>query len=402
MLILLPVFLFAVDFGFMTSQYASFGNPDVEENKFTYKGIFYPRFSSPVGKSGDFSMTAGLTLGAENGFYCVPELLRTEFMLRFGAGGLRVGRMFYSDPVSFVASGLFDGAQYYFISKAGTLSAGVWYTGLLYKETANITMTQSDLQNFNAAIDYGEFADTYFAPPRLLASIDWEHPAIAGQISLKTALTAQFDLSDNDDKLHSQYLTMKAGLTVKKFIFEFGYSLETAQNQGVSAEEEDESVFTIAFAWDAGVYWMLPTPFTSRLSFNGHFAGGRAAGNDTVYAFTPVTVKYYGDIFKQKMSGLTVLNLNYTARIASALSASAVVSHFVRNDLGTFSGYPVNAEENGGFSLGTEFFARLIWSPFSDFQVNFGGGAFLPALGSAGPDEKAQWKIELTAVLSIY
>jgi len=394
---LLPISISAFDFGLITNQYMGLGGQGDEENNFNYKADILPRLSFPAGDTGDFILSAGFTMGVGNNedFYFVPELLRTELSLRFGNSGIKAGRMSYSDPLNFIVTGLFDGIQFFNFSNVGTFNAGVWYTGLLYKKTANITMTANDLLIYSSELNFDDFSNTYFAPKRLLLSLDWGHPSIGELISLKTAITGQIDLSDEDGKYHSQYLTLKASIPAKSFLFELGGSLETAQTV---SEIEDQ--FNTAFAWSFGLFWNLPTNINSRLSFTGNFAGGKV--NDSLGAFVPVTTKVFGDIFQAKLSGITVLGLNYTARINHAVGTSFTASHFVRNDLGTFSGYPVISAESDGYSLGTEFFARLVWSPFSDLQFNLGGGAFIPALGNAGPDENAKWRFDLTAILALY
>jgi hypothetical protein len=260
----------------------------------------------------------------------------------------------------------------------------------LYKKNAVITVTAADQLSFDAPVDYNDFFKTYFAPKRFLASLDWEHPSVAERLNLKAAVTAQTDLTDADEKYHSQYVTLKAVIPAKSFVFELGGSFE-------AAESED---FNIAFAWDLGVFWTLPTSVGSRLSFTGHFSGGNTG--DGVGAFVPVTGKFYGNVLKVKLSGITILNLDYTVRFTESFGMNLTASHFVRNDQGTYTAYPVNIADNSGWSLGTEFFARLVWSPSSDLQLNFGGGAFLPALGDVNPKEKAQWLVELTAIFSVY
>jgi len=250
-------------------------------------------------------------------------------------------------------------------------------------------MTQKDQALYDSVLNYGNFFNTYFAPPRLIVSFDWEHPSIGELVSLKVAVTGQIDLSAGGDKFHSQYLTVKAAIPVKSFLFELGGSVQASQSDK----------FAVAFAWNVGIFWTLPTSFSSRLSLTGSFAGGRS--DDFIRAFVPVTTKFYGDILKAKLSGLTVLDLNYTARISRTFGTSLTASYFIRNDLGTYKNYPVSSSGSNGYFLGAELFARLIWSPFSDLQLNFGGGAFLPSLGDVS-NEKTKWRIELTAVVALY
>jgi len=395
--LLTSVSLAAFDFGLVINQYAGYGYEEgdiasVMLNKFEYKANILPRFSFLIGENGDFLLSGEITIWEDDGFHGVPELLGTEFTIRFGGSVFKAGRMHYADPLSFIADGLFDGVQFSHNTTVGIFSAGAWYTGLLYKETANITMTANDKAIYYKALDYGNFAGTYFAPRRLLLSVDWRHPSFAQMFSLKAAVTGQIDLSGADERLHSQYLTAKASIRVKRFLFEIGGSLQTAQTL-----QADDSQFTVAFAGNFGIFWTLPTNFPSRLSFSGHFAGGRV--NDSIGVFIPVTTEAFGDIFMPKLSGLTILELGYAARLNRTVGANLSTSFFIRNDLETFNSYPVKGDSNGNF-LGTEFFARLIWAPFSDLQFNFGSGVFSPSLGNVS-DEKPQWRVELSVILAL-
>jgi len=396
LIFLLPVSIFAFDFGLITNQYVGFGNTAGEDDYLKYQIDFLPRLSFLIGDSGEFNISGGMSLGYENEFFYIPELLRTEISLRFGNSGIRMGRMNYTDPLSFVVNGLFDGARFSNYSKAGVFSIGAWYTGLVYKKTANIFMTDEEKKAYDAVLDYEEFSKTYFAPRRFLASLDWEHPSIAEAFSLKISAIGQIDLSNEEDdkKYHSEYFILKAGIPVKSFLFEIGGSLETVQTP------DNETKNSMAFAWDLGLFWTLPTNFSSRLSLTGNFAGG-AIEDSSISAFVPVTTKFYGNVLQAKLSGLTALDLNYTARVSRAFGTSLSATYFICNDLGTYSGYPARDVENKKYILGAELFAKLIWSPISDLQFNLGGGAFIPAMGNVS-DDKAQWRLELTAILALY
>jgi hypothetical protein len=299
--------------------------------------------------------------------------------------GIRVGRMNYSDPLSFIAEGLFDGAQYFYYSSLGHFNAGAWYTGFLYKKNARITMTFDDLAAFNEPVDYGDFFSTYFAPKRVITALGWEHPSFYEFLHIDTAIVAQFDLSGN---YHSQYLIAAASIPISNYRIEFGGAVELSQG----------NEFGLGFAGALGFYWLFPGEFNSLVSFTGKFTGG---GSDNLISpFTPITDKYYGFILKHKMSGLSILNIDYSARINQEFGASGGISYFIRSDLGTFSGYPLGGVSEGHF-LGPEIYGRLAWSPYSDLQVLFGGGAFFPALGNAGT-ESLRWRIELSASMVLF
>jgi hypothetical protein len=137
----------------------------------------------------------------------------------------------------------------------------------------------------------------------------------------------------------------------------------------------------------------------SQLSLAGRIASG--VTENFCGAFHPITTKYYGYIFQQTLSGLSVFTLNYSGRLAKTLGASVSAAYFVRGDLGTYTGYPTVADSKGYF-LGPDLSAKIIWSPASDLQFNFISGVFVPAMGTAGPEKKPQWHIGLAATMAMY
>ncbi|MCL2185134.1 MAG: hypothetical protein FWB86_04665 [Treponema sp.] len=383
--------LWAYDFGLVTSVKTSFGNVN-EENNFHFKTDFWPRFSCLIGDNASFYAAAGIALDYEDTFRIIPELLRTEFTYNSGSWGIKAGRINYADPLSFIAAGLFDGVQYHTNTSIGRFNISAFYTGLLYKETANITMTPEDLNIYNTPLDFSDFSNTYFAPKRLIAAFDWSHPSIARKFRMNVSVIGQFDLSDSDYQYHSQYLVLKGGLPINKFFIEAGFAVQFSQ-----AISDTDTVNNIAFAGDFNFTWLIPANINSSLSFSARVAGGRI--DETVGNFVPITTVYFGNILSLKMSGLSILNLNYSARFMEKIAAFLSMSYFIRNDLGTVTGYPISDKKE--YFLGAEIYAGFIYKPFSDLQFNLGGGAFLPSLGNASPNEKILWRLELKAVISI-
>ena len=391
---LITVSLGAADFGLILDQSA--GASGEEEAAFTYEASLIPRLSALLGDSGDLYLSAAMTYGYDEDSYYVPELLRTEFSWRFGDAKLSAGRMHYSAPFTHAAEGLFDGLQLLYDSPAGTFNAGVWYTGLLYKKRANITITGEDAQSCSDAVDYDNFPDTYFASRRMVAALGWEHPALAESFSAGFSAIIQADFNDRDDRFNSQYLTAKIGIPAGRFMFELGGALELTQ---ISAPTGDDT--GIGLAGELGAFWTLPAAFPSRLSLSGYFSSGKTE-DGSLAAFVPITAKSYGDILEAAPSGISALSLDYTARPGKTFSAGLTSTYFIRGDRGTFAGYPVDEDDKDGYLLGNEFFARLIWSPVSDLQINLGGGMFLPSMGNAAPEREPEWRIKLAVVLALY
>ena len=387
-LILLPAFtLAAMDIGILLDQGISYDQAEQVQ----YSCTLIPWFSSPIRESSDLYISAGVTVLYEfEEWHIIPELLRTELTLRMEENGdIHIGRIPYADPLGFVAGGLFDGVRYIRdLADGSVFGAGIWYTGLLYKKNANITMTEDDLGKYNAPVDYDNFADTYFAPRRLIAAVDWEHPGIREVIRLRMAFIGQFDLSGGESLYHTQYLIAKAVIPVNSFVFELGGTVGLAQNAGN---------FQVSFAGEAGIAWMLPTQINDRLMFLGRFSSGTV--NDTFVAFVPVTTEPQGGVLKTKLSGISMLRLDYTARLHQTFSFCLQSSYFVRSDLQDIVGLPSGPT---GYFLGNEFYGFVKWSPVSDIQITIGGGAFLPSLGNVDKKGGTLWSADLSVVLALF
>ena len=390
LLVLLPVVSRAADFGLVLDQSVGYGGAALD-----YTGVLLPRFTTSFGNFGSLYVSAGVVVeypGTNvNGMLnVVPELLRTELWI-FDRADLRMGRLYYSDPLGFIADGLFDGLRYTYEASVGSFSAGLWYTGLLYKSRARIAMTAEEQKSYNVKFNYdGDFWNTYFAPRRVLSALDWEHPGLGGLLRARLSLLAQFDLAET--YLHSQYLTGKISLPLGAFLLDLGGSFELFESK------ENSDKIGMAFATEAGTSWTLSTAFGSRLSLLGRYSSGEM--NSTIGAFSPLTTKSQSAILQPKVPGTTMVYLDYAARFHRTFSASLSSSYFIRNDLVTYSGYLSDAQ-NGRF-LGNEFFGRLYWSPFSDIQLTLGGGIFLPFLGDVAPKSKSVWWADASLVISLY
>jgi len=374
-----------------------------QDNSLTYSGTLVPWFSLPFGSpaynAGNLYLSAGVTLSypSESGDRAVlfiPELLRTELSWRIGTNSeIKIGRMNYSDPLGIIANGLFDGARFSFSLNNSSFSAGLWYTGLLYKKSANITMTDNDMDAYREELDYARFGDTYFAPRRIIAAFDWNNPYLANWLRLKASLIAQFDLSGSDDLYHSQYLAIKAAIPVRNFVFDLGGCLELA-------EQSEE--LKVSLAGEFGIGWMLPTPIRDMLRFSCLLTN--AAINDSAFAaFVPITTIPQGEILQAKFSGLSMFRLDYTARLHETFSINIVNAYFIASDYESYQGFPqVSSGGRKGNFLGYEVSGRLIWSPFSDLQLNLGGGIFLPSMGNTGSQSGVLWRVNFNVALAIF
>jgi hypothetical protein len=185
---------------------------------------------------------------------------------------ISLGRIPYSDPLGFIASGLFDGGRFSYFTEMGTFSAGAWYTGLIYKKRINIEMTGGDAESNNAAFDFGDFSGSYFAPRRALAAFDWEHQGLAERVFARLSLLGQFDLTGAE--LHSQYLAGTMTVPFEFFAVSLGGCFELIENSGG---------LNTAFAAEMEAAWNTASQGISLL------ARYSSAESGSLAAFLPVT-----------------------------------------------------------------------------------------------------------------
>jgi hypothetical protein len=388
--------LYAVDFGLVYTQ-----NGDVKVSDFDFEnidngisGVLTPRFSALLGDTGDLYVSAAVNYEtAPNSgapLAIIPELTRTDFAFNLGYAALKIGRMFYSDPLGLIANNLFDGAQVSFITDMGNFRAGGWYTGFLYKKRAIITMKDNELKSASVKADNNDFINTYFAPSRVLAALEYSHPSLAGFIGLNISLLTQFDMGN--DKLNSQYFTAALSVPGNNLIFNLGGCFEFI-------EYKNEAI--PAFAGDIGLTFILPSMLEKHIKLSGRYSSG-VSEDKTYGAFLPLTTVSQGEILEAKFSGLSLLCAEFTGRLSMPLSASMAFTYFIRNDLGTYKAYPAIGGAPDAFLLGGEIFGRLICNISTGIRLNFGTGIFLPSLGDVNPDGAMLWRSNLNLVISIF
>jgi hypothetical protein len=252
----LPVM--ALDFGLDILQSPEFTNTGAKDSgEINYTGSYSPWFSSELGQTAKLYLSAKVSTVYEFGEWkpgnmpVLPELGRSEFLWRPETSGLPVssinvkaGRTPFQDPLGMIAAGLFDGLGGSAVLGQARLSAGAFYTGLLYKETAEIVMTPSDEKTYNDT-------DNYFASRRLLFSAGAEFPALTPQSSLAANAFFQFDVNNEVTSIHTQYLSVKyTHLALETLSLTGAVVLGLAENQ-----DADTSAH---FVFAAGADWEVP------------------------------------------------------------------------------------------------------------------------------------------------
>jgi len=361
--------LWAFDVGLTLDQNAYYPGGE-KNNALAYKVMAIPRLSGLMGDIGEFYVSAGINY-QNNPKSIIPELLRTELFWSQRGMELSLGRISYSDPLGFIASGLFDGERFSYHTDMGSFGFGAWYTGFLYKKRINIEMTGDDRKINDAVFDYNHFTDTYFAPRRILAAFDWEHQGLGERVYARLSFLSQFDLTSTD--LNSQYIIGKMIVPFKIFAINLGGCLEFI--------EENSENMDKAFAAELGTAWRTAS---HGFSFLARYSSAKSASTED---FLPVTTNAQGQIYAEKLSGRSMVSMNYTTRLHPTFTVSLTPSYFFLSNF------------RNKFLRGVEIFGACYWSPLPDISVNLGGGAFLPSLGNVGG--KALWRVELNLVLSL-
>jgi hypothetical protein len=409
--LLLPLLVFlcaasagALDFGLAVGQDAKLSNEGAGDALFTYSPVASPWVSGPLGNSFNFYLSGRLAFEYATDFedasdwrdpLVLPELDRTELVWRASPSlYLSLGRQRYADPAGLAASGLFDGLSAGFSAGGSRFSAGAWYTGLLYRHTANILMTAQDQDNYGKPFALN---GDYFASRRVMVSLDWEKAgsgsgSSAPIQSLALGILGQFDLNGADQTLHSQYLSARYGIR-------FPQGLEL-QAEGVLGLGEDPQ-WHIFFATGLDILWALPGAMEDSLSLRFRYSS--PAEGERLAAFLPVSSVSQGQVFDPALAGITALRGSYTLRPLAPLSLTGEASYFIRTDTVTFQDNREPGKlKDDGYALGMELYAAAQWAPLPDLALTLGGGAFFPGLGNTFAEGAAiRWKASLALMLSL-
>jgi hypothetical protein len=386
--------VFGADFGLvlgMEGEYAKAVTPE----EFSVTAAATPWFSMVFTEKIDMYVSGRMAFAYEETgeppkfFFFEPE--RTELNL-CPAPGLYVslGRRRFEDPAGLIASGLFDGAGIGANLGGGRLSLGVYYTGLLYKETAKIILTGSDLERYAKPLDAAGL-EGYFASRRVLLALTGEFPGLTSRAGLSAQALAQFDANGGEDTLNTQYLELR-------------FTAEPADPLHINAGGVGELAQGPDGKWGgmaafAGAGWEVPGALTDLLSAEFLWTSGRV--NKTVRAFTPVSGKNAGQVFDGGTGALMKAALSYRARPASSVSFEAGAGYFIRTDLETLGDLDLDGASKSRL-LGGEAYCSLVWAPDPAFRLSAGDGAFFPGWGGAyRKGAPVKWKVNAGLLVSL-
>jgi hypothetical protein len=386
----------AADFGIVLGTDGEYAGDEAEAD-FGFTGKIAPWFSAILGRSTSVHVSGKLTFkygyGDESWEWPpLVELERTELHFRPGQTVyLTLGRQSFKDPGGMIASGLFDGLNGSFGLGRARLTGGLFYTGFLYKKTAEILMTPGDVEYYQKPLDYGDGA-SYFASRRIVASVTGEFPDFSSRTSLILSGLAQFDINDyeEDFALHSQYLEARYSIGATDFL-----RFDITGVGGLTENEESDT--KLNFAASARAEWELPGKVTDMLSAELRWGGG--AVNDTVGPFTPLGGIAQGLVFAPTLPGIMNLRASYAVRPHNVISLSAAVILFGRTDLETFRDSELDPDSKDRL-LGGELSGQVIWAPQSLIRLNVEGAVFFPG-GAFMENTGRRWKIKAGLSVSL-
>jgi hypothetical protein len=398
--------LSALDYGLAIQQAPEYNNLGAKDfGEWHYTGAYTPWLSTELGLNARFYLSAKLSMEYKDGGlkpeneYFLAELGRVEFAWRPAPTVyLEAGRLQFADPTGFIATGLFDGAQGSVVIGKARLSAGAFYTGLLYKESARILMTTGDAAAYIVPFGY-TVKDSYFASRRMLLYAGGEFSDLTPRTSLTVHTLAQFDVNPasitGDELLHTQYLSAKFAVRPLEALTITGTGvLGVAENRSGGQKEGP----TAHFAASGGLDWEVPGTLLDLAHGEVRWSSGNAA-EAPVRAFAPITALGQGEVFTPKLAGLATLTGKYSARVHRTVSVSGSGTYFFRTDGDTLIGVDYPASDSR--MVGGELYGTILWAPASDLMLTLGGGAFLPKTGNVFDDSTpVRWRFATGIVFS--
>jgi hypothetical protein len=378
--------LFAADYGVaVSSQSVLRSEEGGEKGVVEWTGRLLPWFSSPLGDNADMFLSGGLMLRLERGEWeALPDVGRFELALRpLPDLGLELGRFTFSEPLGFVLSGMFDGLSASWNLGGSRLRAGAFYTGLLYKKNGYIIMNGSDLANH-----YDR--DKYFASRRLVFALDWRHPSfLDSRNQLDLALLAQTDLNDTADELNTQYVLAQWSRPLGGgWYMRLGAALDIEQRDRDGDGGVDPGA---GFAFSFAPFWVPAKRPGDRLFFDARLSSGN--WNGAIRSFKPISVEAQGRVLRTRFSGLSWVEMGYSALLHRNVEAEIAAAYFFRTDREIF--YDLDFyQDSDSPNLGGELHGELFWAPESFCKFNLGGGFFAPSpYGAYDVGAPLKWRV---------
>ncbi|MBU8914034.1 MAG: hypothetical protein KOO61_08435 [Spirochaetales bacterium] len=350
--------------------------------------------------------------------------------------GFQIGRMQFSDSTGYVLDHSLDGLKLNIGWTASSFSAGVATSAVIQKPSSTIVMSNLDVEALGANPEDDPEIYSPFAPPKLIATAEFQaRSLVAGQdltlgavvqedlrpeAQLTPEFETAFDPTGGGGVMDTQYLSlMLSGGITQGFFHRTYYTLNTGRT--LTYRSDADSItgssyqYTPIFGHLAGLElsYFLPQVLNSRIRLGGQFSTGDADSNDyydgntneLATSFVPISASSYSDVFTLQPGNSGHVAVSYSLRPLSGIGLDILqtelssVSYFRSMGGGPVSEGAVDATEDGAY-IGTDIDLKIVAQPFSDLRFVLAGGLFLPnaAVMTTG-NKKVDYQFTLQGVL---
>jgi hypothetical protein len=351
--------------------------------------------------------------------------------------GIQIGRLKFSDATGYVLNHTLDGLKLDIGWASSSFSAGIGTPALIQKPTSSIVMSRLDVLSLSDGA-------VKFAPPRLIATVQFTARGLVAGQDLTLGAVAQEDLRSEAQLtpefqtafdptgggvMDTQYLSLGlSGGIIQGLFHRTYYTINTGRT--LTYVEDVDSVTGFSYRYTpilghlAGMElsYYLPQVLNSRIRLGGQFSSGdqdsidyydgNTAGKSS--AFVPISASAFSDVFTLQPGNSSHLAVSYSLRPLSGIGVDVLqtelssVSYFRSTagdpdsdelDSGPVSEGSVNASTDGVY-VGTDINLKVVYQPFSDLRIVLGSGLFLPNAAVMTTDnENVDYQFTLQGVL---
>lgn len=299
-----------------------------------------------------------------------------------------LGRVPFQDSLGLVANAAFDGATLGFAGERHAFSASAFYTGLTYKQTARLLLSQRD--------KFAYYEGGYFAPPHLIMSAAYDFfPPFWEDSQLSVNLIHEIDLRENARSRTTFALCKIALPFAENYLLQGGAAFAWAEENEVP---QYSIASTIDFSIDLSRFYPSQLLFEIKLLY-GAF--------DAAQPMPVITFRDLSALYSPEQARLITFKTSYLARFSPILSFEGAFLLFARLSADYLPAVPLyGGYENpdaSGFLLGEELVLSAVWTPLSDLSLNIGAAFFFPDNGPSSvylPMAPIAWALRLGVLLS--
>jgi hypothetical protein len=309
--------------------------------------------------------------------------------------GLTLGRTTFRDATGVILNHSLDGLQLQVNQRNGSFRLGLGTTALLIKPSNNILLSRLD------ALDLAEEA-TYFAPPRLIADLEYRLLEVFAGQHLSLGVTVQEDLRPQSEltpertdtasptaggQVDTQYVTLGVSGSVMPGLFQrTSYTLNSGRRleyvPDVRSPTGSWYLYQpfLAHMIATELSYFLPEVLNSRARLFGQYSTGDTAWSDTFVALSP---SGYSDVFTLQPGNSAHIGVSYSLRPLAVIGLDVLqtelksVTYFRSTGSGAVSEPSVDPASTGGYA-GTDVNLIVTAVPLSDVRIVLKGGVFVP------------------------